>query len=125
MEPIACPFCRPDPAAVVLRGEAGFVLKDKFPVTPGHLLIVPHRHIPSYFDATPFEKTALWALVERAKALMDAQGRPDGCNIGVNVGEAAGQTVGHLHIHLIPRRKGDTADPRGGVRNVIPGKGGY
>lgn len=125
MEPVECPFCKPDESRVILRDKAGFVMKDLFPVTPGHLLIIPNRHVAEYFEATPAEKDALWALVERAKTILDAKEAPDGYNIGINVGEAAGQSVFHLHIHLIPRRKGDVENPRGGVRHVIPSKGCY
>ncbi len=108
-----------------MRSEHGYVLKDAFPVTLGHLLIIPNRHVGNYFEATPAEKEDLWKLVEKAKAHLDSAHNPDGYNIGINIGEAAGQTVFHLHIHLIPRRKGDVENPRGGVRHVIPGKGSY
>ncbi|MDD3856722.1 MAG: HIT family protein, partial [Methanoculleus sp.] len=92
---------------------------------PGHLLLIPFRHIPTLFDATNEEQAALLALVREAKALLDGRIHPDGYNIGVNVGETAGQTVMHLHVHVIPRYAGDMADPRGGVRGVIPEKRGY
>jgi diadenosine tetraphosphate (Ap4A) HIT family hydrolase len=125
VESIDCPFCHPEESRIVLRNKVGFVLRDGFPVTPGHLLIVPNKHIRHYFEADPAEKRELWALVEEAKRYLDSKESPDGYNIGINVGEAAGQTVFHLHIHLIPRRKGDVKNPRGGVRHVIPGKGSY
>jgi len=100
-------------------------MRDLFPVTPGHLLIIPNRHIANYFEASAREKRELWDLLEEAKKLLESKDSPDGYNIGINVGEAAGQTVFHLHIHLIPRRKGDVENPRGGIRHVIPGKGCY
>ena len=87
---------------------------------PGHLLVIPYRHIPGLFDATDEEQAALLALVREAKTRLDEQFHPDGYNVGVNVGTAAGQTVMHLHVHVIPRYAGDVADPRGGVRGAIP-----
>ena len=92
---------------------------------PGHLLVIPYRHIPGLFDATDEEQAALLALVREAKDLLDGRLHPDGYNIGVNVGTAAGQTVMHLHVHVIPRYAGDVEDPRGGVRGAIPERRGY
>jgi len=92
---------------------------------PGHLLIIPYRHIPGLFDATDEEQAALLALVRGAKHLLDGRFHPDGYNVGVNVGAAAGQTVMHLHVHVIPRYTGDVEDPRGGVRGAIPEKRQY
>ena len=92
---------------------------------PGHLLLIPFRHIPTLFEATDEEQAALLALVREAKDLLDERFHPDGYNIGVNVGTAAGQTVMHLHVHVIPRYAGDMEDPRGGVRGVIPERRGY
>lgn len=94
-------------------------------MTEGHLLIIPNRHFADYFSATPDEKTALWAMVDQAKKLLDGRFKPDGYNVGINVGATAGQTVMHCHIHLIPRRSGDSVNPRGGVRGVIPGQADY
>jgi len=88
-------------------------------------LIIPFRHFASYFDATREEKLAILELIDRAKEFLDREFKPDGYNIGVNVGEAAGQTIMHVHIHVIPRYAGDTEDPTGGVRNVIPERGNY
>ena len=87
--------------------------------------MIPFRHVSNYFDATAEEKQALWALVEEAKLYLDRQHAPDGYNIGINVGVEAGQTVMHVHLHLIPRYRGDVADPRGGVRGVIREKQNY
>jgi len=115
-----CPFCqRIEP---VLQNKLAFAIYDRSPVSPGHFLLIPFRHIEQYFQTTKAEKTALLELLDEAKTLLDEKHYPDGYNIGVNVGEAAGQTVMHLHIHLIPRYKGDMGDPRGGVRGVIPDK---
>jgi diadenosine tetraphosphate (Ap4A) HIT family hydrolase len=121
----ACPFCHLPPESAIGGNAHAFYFEDKYPVTPGHLLIVPRRHVATYFEATPDEKQALWALLEEAQAHLSRTRSPDGFNIGVNVGETAGQTVMHLHMHLIPRYQGDMADPRGGVRHVIPEKGKY
>ena len=118
-----CPFCvRPEE---ILSNKLAYARYDKYPVCEGHLLIIPYRHVSSYFDLTPEEKTAIFDLFEQAKNLLDREWKPDGYNIGVNVGEAAGQTVWHVHVHLIPRYKGDMDDPRGGVRGVIPEKQKY
>ena len=120
-----CVFCQVPREEIILSNPIAYVRYDKYPVNPGHALIIPFRHIESYFSATESEKRALWELVEDAKTLLDTKYRPDGYNIGVNVGKAAGQTVMHLHIHLIPRHSGDVANPRGGVRGVIPSRQDY
>ena len=122
---MSCPFCdiqRDGDPTPELANEFAFALEDRFPVTPGHTLLIPRRHVASYFDASGEEKRALWDLVERARAHLDAAHAPAGYNIGVNVGAAAGQTVDHLHVHLIPRYAGDMEEPDGGVRGVIPEK---
>jgi diadenosine tetraphosphate (Ap4A) HIT family hydrolase len=102
---------------------AAFV--DGFPLTPGHTLIVPRRHESDFLALGPAEQAAIWALVPKVCLHIEAWGRPDGYNIGVNVGEAAGQTVGHAHLHVIPRYRGDVEDPRGGIRWIIPGRARY
>jgi diadenosine tetraphosphate (Ap4A) HIT family hydrolase len=94
-------------------------------VTEGHLLIVPNRHVANYFSVTAEEKRALWAMVDEGKKLLDERFKPHGYNVGINVGTDAGQTIMHCHIHLIPRRSGDSSNPRGGVRGVIPNKTDY
>lgn len=110
----------------VASNDLAFAIPDGFPVSPGHTLVVPRRECASWFEATREEQVAIVALVEEVKRQLE-QGdqRPDGYNIGINVGEAAGQTVMHLHVHVIPRYRGDVDDPTGGVRHVIPGKGNY
>ncbi len=120
-----CPFCHIPPGQIVLDSPLCLAKWDIFPVTEGHILIIPKRHVANYFDATPEERQALWDMVEKAKKHLDSLQQPDGYNIGINIGETAGQTIFHLHIHLIPRRRGDVERPRGGVRHVIPGKGNY
>jgi diadenosine tetraphosphate (Ap4A) HIT family hydrolase len=101
------------------ESELVYAMADKFPVSPGHTLIIPRRHCADYFLLLPDELSACWALVNKMKLLLDNQYHPDGYNIGINNLEAAGQTVPHVHIHLIPRYHGDVARPQGGVRGVI------
>lgn len=121
-----CPFCAPEPERDLLTETAtAYALLDKFPVSSGHALVIPKQHVADYFALPSRVKTACWMVVDRVKGLLDARYHPDGYNIGVNVGDAAGQTVPHVHIHVIPRYAGDVADPTGGVRNVVPGKGNY
>jgi diadenosine tetraphosphate (Ap4A) HIT family hydrolase len=118
-DPVArCPFCNPDGA--VLRNALAHARFDRNPVTPGHLLIITNRHVASYFDTDEAEKQALLSLLDEARVLLVRDYRPDGYNIGINIGAAAGQTIAHVHLHLIPRYLGDVAAPRGGVRGVIP-----
>ncbi|MCB9725547.1 MAG: DUF3427 domain-containing protein [Spirochaetaceae bacterium] len=115
-----CPFCRPSVDRLFHLGERVLGLWDGFPVSSGHALLIPKRHFSSWFEATLDEQRELVAAVEIARTAIERDHRPDGFNIGVNVGPAAGQTVPHLHVHVIPRYAGDMADPRGGVRGVIP-----
>ena len=109
----------------VLENEFGFVIYDGFPVSEGHCLIVPHRVYSDYFESTEDEVVGLQKLVIETKKLLDKKFQPKGYNVGINCGEGAGQTVPHVHIHLIPRYKGDMDNPRGGVRGVIPSKQKY
>ena len=125
MDSVTCIFCTPGPADIILENEYAYARYDKYPVSPGHLLIIPNRHISSIFHATEEEIAALWNLVRDAKDFLDRKYSPDGYNIGINDGVSAGQTVMHLHIHVIPRYSGDMADPKGGVRGVIPEKQKY
>jgi len=101
------------------------VIRDGYPISTGHTLVIPKRHTGSWFETTPEEQSAMLNLLERAKAVLETEFKPDGYNIGINDGPTAGQTVPHLHMHLIPRYKGDQEDPRGGVRWIIPEKAKY
>jgi diadenosine tetraphosphate (Ap4A) HIT family hydrolase len=120
------PFLDRPPAEWLASNNLAFAISDAFPVSPGHTLVVPRRVIANWFEATREEREALFDLVDKVRKQLDAGATPpQGYNIGVNVGEAAGQTVPHLHVHVIPRYRGDVEDPRGGVRHVIPGRGNY
>lgn len=136
-----CPFCSPAPARVFHRGRLVLGLWDGFPVSPGHALLVPVRHAPTWFDATADEIAELAASVAIARQAILARladpgaaragepprpaAAPDGWNVGVNVGAAGGQSVFHLHVHVIPRWLGDVPNPRGGVRGVVPARRDY
>jgi ATP adenylyltransferase len=121
-----CPFCHPSAEREILSESATvYALLDGYPVSPGHTLIIPKQHVADYFDLSDRMKTACWLMVDRAKMLLTERFQPEGFNIGINVGATAGQTVPHVHIHLIPRYIGDVENPVGGVRNVIPGRGDY
>ena len=125
-EPIReCPFCAPLGNQVFLEDPLALALWDRYPVSPGHCLIVPRRHFPGLFQATADEALALWKLAAQAHDKIRAQHSPDGFNIGINDGIAAGQTVLHAHLRIIPRYAGDAPDPRGGIRWVIPSKADY
>jgi diadenosine tetraphosphate (Ap4A) HIT family hydrolase len=124
-----CLFCdvqSVDTQRIEAENTVAFAIRDKFAVTEGHTLIIPKRHVEDYFGLVPAEVNAIDSLVrQQREVLMDADKTVVGFNIGMNCGEAAGQTVMHCHVHLIPRRSGDVANPRGGIRHVIPGKGNY
>jgi diadenosine tetraphosphate (Ap4A) HIT family hydrolase len=119
-----CPFCNPN-RKIILENEVSYAVYDLFPVTEGHTLIIPKVHVASYFDLSENYKTMLWNLTDRLKEILETKFKPDGFNIGINIGTAAGQTVSHVHIHLIPRHSGDTENPAGGARGVIPDKMQY
>jgi diadenosine tetraphosphate (Ap4A) HIT family hydrolase len=99
-------------------------LRDAFPVTEGHSLVIPRRHVRSIFELSANELEALWCMVSQVREMLAAEGI-EGFNIGVNDGVLVGQTIDHAHVHVIPRRSGDVLDPRGGVRNIIPAKASY
>ena len=120
-----CLFCTLPYERVIDQNDHGLIIRDGFPISPGHSLIIPKRHIGSFFDLTEAERSDLLLLLDKAKLDLENEFKPDGYNIGINDGPAAGQTVPHLHIHLIPRYAGDRADPRGGVRWIIPEKADY
>jgi diadenosine tetraphosphate (Ap4A) HIT family hydrolase len=121
----ACPFCHLSPGRLSRSSTHARALSDAYPVTPGHTLVVPIRHVASLFDLAADELADVWRLVGEVRAALAASHTPDAFTIGVNDGEAAGQTVGHAHVHVIPRRRGDVPDPRGGVRWVIPDRAPY
>jgi diadenosine tetraphosphate (Ap4A) HIT family hydrolase len=121
-----CPFCerllrvRPED-----RNDLAAAFPDAYPVSRGHTLVVPLRHGAEFFQLSPEEQTAMWRLVETLRRRLEESIAPDGFNIGINAGGAAGQTIGHAHIHVIPRFVGDIQDPRGGIRWVLPAKARY
>ena len=123
MDLTACPFCQPLPPERVLAASDTFVaFFDGFPVTPGHTLVIPKRHVTSLFDLPEREYQELWAQVAELRKMLAEKFHPSAFNIGVNDGTEAGQTVDHAHIHIIPRYAGDVADPRGGIRWIIPAR---
>jgi len=123
MEHSTCPFCHIPREERFYDGSLVFGIWDSHPASPGHALLVPKRHVPTWFDASPEEQAELLAAIDAARAAIEKDHDPDGYNIGVNIGAAAGQTVFHLHVHVIPRYAGDVPDPRGGVRRVLAGRG--
>jgi diadenosine tetraphosphate (Ap4A) HIT family hydrolase len=122
---VDCPFCNLEGRELVWSSEFAVGFRDGFPVSQGHTLIVPRRHVATYFEVTPWEQQAVWQGVRTVKDQLDNEFAPAGYNVGFNDGEAAGQTVMHLHVHVIPRFEGDVDDPRGGVRGVIQAKQKY
>ncbi len=128
MENNYCLFCDKDNSEkhkILLENDFCYARFDNFPVSKGHLEIVPKQHIVSFFELTDEQLNHVYKLLKEAKKLIQKEYNPDGYNIGINEGDTAGRSVHHLHIHLIPRYKGDVENPRGGIRNVIPGKGDY
>ena len=121
-----CLFCNIPPVRIILENELAYAVRDGYPVTEMHSLIIPKRHISDYFDLTKEELIACDQLIRSLKdEISNSDNSVNGFNIGMNSGETAGQTIFHCHIHLIPRRTGDVDNPRGGVRNIIPGMGNY
>lgn len=120
-----CPFCALSSDRIRIEGKHALVIDDGFPISPGHALIVPRRHVASLFELEERESGELFELLARARSCLLKEQQPDGFNIGINDGVAAGQTVMHLHVHLIPRYLGDQRDPRGGVRWIFPDKADY
>ncbi len=120
-----CLFCNQSDLKIIYQNVFVYAIYDGFPVNPGHTLIITKRHVSNYFDLTIEEKQSIDRALMVMKSKLDKDFQPDGYNIGINNGEAAGQTIMHLHVHLIPRYHGDTPHPRGGVRGVIPGKMSY
>lgn len=120
-----CPFCVLEPHRILAEDELTVVYKDGFPVSPGHAVVIPRRHFATLFEATQAEQMALLQAVFACKRILDEAHHPDGYNIGINHGVAGGQSVPHLHIHVIPRYLGDRENPKGGVRWVLPDKARY
>lgn len=121
-----CPFCNPEAEReLIVESATAYAIYDKFPVNDGHALIIPKRHIEDYFDLTFKEQAACMFMLNKVKEIVSDRLKPNGYNVGINVGEKAGQTINHVHIHIIPRYNGDVEDPRGGVRGVIPDKQKY
>jgi len=120
-----CHFCNPTDETAVLRNELCYARWDSYPVNEGHMLIVPWRHVADYFEVSEQERSALWEMVDEVNRFLAEHCQPDGYNVGINIGQSAGQSVFHVHVHVIPRYEGDMADPRGGVRGVIPEKQKY
>jgi len=120
-----CPFCHPAMERMAIEGAVAMAMWDRHPVNPGHAVIVPRRHVASWFDATAAERDEMLRLADDIRRLVIEKHRPDAFNLGINDGPAAGQSVPHLHLHLIPRYAGDVPNPRGGVRWVIPERARY
>jgi len=119
-----CIFCRPQ-REILVENDWAIAVYDSFPVSPGHALVLPRRHAVTIWDLEPADYEGCFRLVRELQPVLAARHSPDGFNVGVNCGEAAGQSVWHAHIHVIPRYRGDNPNPRGGVRNVIPRKAAY
>jgi len=117
-----CIFCDRESLEIIAENDLALAFFDACPVSEGHALIIPKRHVETYFDATPEEHGAISLLAGVVKNMLEKELSPDGYNIGANIGPAAGQTVFHFHVHIIPRYRGDVEDPRGGVRKVIPNR---
>ena len=118
-----CFFCKTED--YIFENELAKGRFDGFPVSEGHMEFVTKRCVPTFFETTTEEKIAIFELIDQAKEYLDNKYHPDGYNIGMNCGESAGQSIMHVHVHLIPRYKGDVKNPRGGVRGVIPSRQNY
>ena len=123
--PKPCPFCAPPADQILIEGNEVTVLWDTHPVSPGHVLVVPRRHVGSFFQSTATEREEMFRLADEAQRILAEKHAPDGFNLGINDGPAAGQSVPHLHLHMIPRYRGDVPDPRGGVRWIIAERAKY
>lgn len=128
MEKNYCLFCdkdNPEKHKIFLENELFYARWDNFPVSEGHAEVVPKKHVVSFFELNKKELLQFYELVKEVKKIIEQKYHPDGYNLGNNEGEAAGRTIHHFHFHIIPRYKGDVLNPRGGIRNIIPGKGDY
>jgi diadenosine tetraphosphate (Ap4A) HIT family hydrolase len=121
----SCPFCELESSRITAASECAIAFEDAFPLTEGHTLVVPRQHLDSIYALPAEAYTDLWAFVAEVRRLLEKELNVNDFNIGVNDGIAAGQTIDHAHIHIIPRRPGDVDDPRGGIRHIIPGKARY
>lgn len=115
-----CIFCDRENLDIIAENKLCYAIYDKYPVNLGHVLIIPKRHFSNFFDATEKEIVDIYELIHKCKIILDEKHKPTGYNIGINIGESAGQTIMHLHVHLIPRYDNDVKDPRGGIRNLKP-----
>ena len=122
---MTCPFCNPMADEIVAKNDLCYARWDRYPVSKGHLLVIPFRHTSDFFSLKVEEKQAVLALIDECKDVIEENFKPAGYNIGFNIGVAAGQTMMHCHCHVIPRYVGDMKEPRGGVRGVVPAKRGY
>ena len=120
-----CLFCSQGNIEIIDEDEFCYTINDSYPVQDGHTLIITKRHISSFFECTESEIKSIFSLIGIAKLRLNQLMKPDGYNIGINIGKYAGQTINHVHIHLIPRYKNDVADPKGGIRNLMPNKVAY
>ncbi len=120
-----CVLCSIDPVRIIRQTEAAIALLDSFPISEGHTLVIPRRHVESIYELPMAEQTAVWEMVRQIRLDLIAHFRVEAFNIGVNDGFAAGQTVPHAHVHVIPRRPGDVEDSRGGVRWIMADKATY
>lgn len=121
-----CPFClERNTREILFENDLAYAAYDIFPVSQGHCLVITKRHVSNFFEITSSENVALFSLVNEMKQMLVKNFNPDGFNIGVNINEVAGQTVPHVHVHVIPRYSGDVENPRGGIRHVVPGKGNF
>lgn len=121
-ECIFCNIYKNDKSKIIAQNDIAFAIYDNYPVNEGHMLIIPKRHFDNFFDATPDEISAIYSLLHDCKKIIDEKYKPTGYNVGVNIGYDGGQTIMHLHIHLIPRYKGDVDNPKGGIRRLKPQK---
>jgi diadenosine tetraphosphate (Ap4A) HIT family hydrolase len=124
-EPAECPFCSLPENRILFTSQSALAIRDAFPISPGHTLVIPNRHVESIFELENAERNDLFQALSRARSDLVSEMKPDGFNVGINDGLMAGQTVMHLHVHLIPRFEGDKEDPRGGIRWVFPEKAKY
>jgi diadenosine tetraphosphate (Ap4A) HIT family hydrolase len=118
-----CPFC--ERVDEIFGNDLCYAIRDRYPVSRGHTLVIPRRHYADVFESTEAELASFAGMIARVRRSLDAEFSPQGYNVGVNCGNAAGQTIMHAHIHVIPRYRDDRFDPTGGVRGVIPGRGRY